>query len=140
METTKEATVIGALNDLMSDWESRDVDAIMSHFAPSSTLSLYGTGADEKRVGADDIRTQIKRDFGQSESMNVTLDWNLVGIGGQVAWVASDVTIRFKVAGQDEMAFPARASSVLQNYDGRWLFEHFHLSVAAPNQEEGQSF
>lgn len=140
METTREATVIGALNDLMDVWESRDVDAILSHFAPSSTLSMYGTGADEKRVGLDEIRFQIERDFAQSESFSVTLDWNLVGISGQVAWVASDVTIRFKVAGQDEMAFPARATSVLQNYDGRWLFEHFHLSVAAGGQEEGQSF
>jgi ketosteroid isomerase-like protein len=140
METTKEATVIGALNDLLGDWESRNIEAIMSHFAPSSTLSMYGTGADEKRVGVDDIRAQIKRDFSQSESMNVALDWNLVGISGQVAWVASDVTIRFKVAGQPEMAFPARVSSVLQDYDGRWLFEHVHLSVAAASQEEGQSF
>jgi hypothetical protein len=29
---------------------------------------------------------------------------------------------------------------VLQDYDGRWLAEHFHMSVAAASQEEGQSF
>lgn len=140
MDTTKEATVIGALNDFMEAWESRDVDAILSSFAPSATVSGYGTGADEKRVGLDEIQTQLERDFSQSELLSVTLDWNLVGISGQVAWVASDVTIRFKLAGHDEMAFPARLTSVLQNYDGRWLMEHFHLSVAAASQEEGQSF
>ena len=140
METTKEATIIGVLNDFMDVWESRDVDAIMSYFAPSPTLCLYGTGADEKRVGLDEVRAQLLRDFSQSESLTCALNWNLVGTSGRVAWIASDVTIRFKAIGQDEMAFPARLSTVMQNYDGRWLFEHFHLSVAAPGQEEGQSF
>jgi ketosteroid isomerase-like protein len=140
METTKEAMVIGAMNDFMRDWEARDEDAILSHFAPSTTVSLYGTGADEKRVGLDEIRFQLERDFSQSESLSCTLDWNLVGISGNVAWVASDVTITFKAIGQDAMSFPGRVSTVLQDYDGRWLFEHFHLSVAAASQEEGQSF
>lgn len=140
MDTTREAEVIGALNEAMEAWETRDMDAIMSGFAPSSTVTIYGTGADEKRVGPDEIRTQLERDFSQSESLNVTLDWNMVGVSGSVAWVASDVTIRFKVPGADEMAFPARLSSVLQNYDGRWLFEHFHLSVGAAGQAEGESF
>ena len=140
MEITKEATVIGALNDFMRDWEARDVDAIVSHFAPSSTLSLFGTGADEKRIGQDGVLAQLERDFAQSESLSCVLNWNLVGVSGSVAWVASDVTIHYKVAGYDEMAFPARLTTVLQDYDGRWLLEHFHLSVAAGNQEEGQSF
>ena len=140
METTKKATVIGMMNDFMRDWESRDTDTILAHFAPSATLCLYGTGADEKRVGLDEIQVQLERDFAQSESLRCVLDWNLVGISGPVAWVASDVMIHFKIAGQDEMSFPARLSTVLQDYGGRWLFEHFHLSVAAANQEEGQSF
>ena len=140
MDTTKEATIIGVLNDYMEAWESRDLDAILSSFAPSATVSGFGTGADEKRVGLDELRAQLERDFSQSEEFRVTLDWNLVGISGQVAWVASDVTIRFKLTGQAEMAFPARLTSVLQNYDGDWLMEHFHLSVAAGGQEEGQSF
>jgi hypothetical protein len=61
-------------------------------------------------------------------------------MSGSVAWVASDVTIHYKVAGYDEMAFPARLTTVLQDYAGHWLMEHFHLSVAASSQEEGQSF
>ena len=140
METTREATVIGTLNEFMDVWESRNVEAIMSYFAPSSTVSLYGTGADEKRIGKNEVRAQVERDFAQSESLSAALDANVVGISDSVAWVASDVTIRFKVAGQDEVTFPARLSTVLQNYDDRWLFEHFHLSVAAASQEEGQSF
>ena len=140
MEITKEATVIGALNDLMRDWEARDKEAILAHFAPSTTVSLYGTGADEKRIGRDELLVQLERDFAQSEAFRCDLDWSLVGVSGSVAWVASDVTIHYKVAGYDEMAFPARLTTVLQDYDGRWLMEHFHLSVAAGNQEEGQSF
>ncbi len=140
METMKEAVVIGALNELMSTWESRDIDAILACLAPSATLSMYGTGADEKRVGLDEIRAQIERDFTQSESFSVTLDSNIVGISGTVAWIASDVTITFKVPGADAKSFPARSTTVMQEHDGRWLVEHSHLSVAAGGQEEGQSF
>lgn len=140
MKIATEANVIGALNELMEVWEERDVDAILSFFAPSPTVSLYGTGADEKRVGLDEIREQIDRDFSQSESLSCKLVWNLVGISGPVAWVASDVEIHFKAPNQDEMAFPARLTTVLQNYDGRWLCEHLHLSAAAAGQEEGESF
>ncbi|MFN2203177.1 MAG: nuclear transport factor 2 family protein [Caldilineaceae bacterium] len=140
METTREATVIGALSALLEAWESRDIDAMMAYFAPSPTLMLYGTGADEKRVGLDEVRMQAERDISQSESLSVSLDWNMVGIGGNVAWTASDVTIHFKAPGQPAVEFPARLTTVLQEYDGRWLFEQFHLSVAAANQDEGQSF
>lgn len=140
MEITAEAKVMGALNDFMDAWELRDVEEIMSHFSTSPTLSLYGTGADEKRVGRDEVREQLARDFAQSESLSATLDWNLVGMSDNVAWIASDITIRYKVAGHDEITFPARLSTVVQNYNGRWLFEHFHLSVGAAGQEEGQSF
>ena len=140
METTKEAAVIGALNEMMIDFEERNLDAAMSHFAPSATLSMFGTGADEKRVGLDDIRAQLERDWSQSASLTFNLDWNLVGISGRVAWIASDITIQFAVPGQPEMAFPARMTNVLQDYDGRWLIEHSHLSVAAASQQEGESF
>jgi ketosteroid isomerase-like protein len=140
METTKEAAIIGALNDMFRTYEARDLDAALSYFAPSATVSLFGTGADERRVGLDEVRYQMERDFAQSEGISFNLDWSLVGISGSVAWVASDITIAFKVSGQPEMAFPARLSVVLQDYDGRWLAEHFHMSVAAASQEEGQSF
>jgi ketosteroid isomerase-like protein len=140
IETTREAKVIGTLNEALGAWEARDAVAMMSYFAPSPTLVIYGTGADEKRIGLEEARYQAERDFAQSESLGATLDWNLVGISGNVAWTASDVTIRFKAPGQPEMQFPARLTTVLQEYDGRWLFEQFHLSVAATGQEEGESF
>ena len=140
METTREAQVIGALNEMIQEYEAGGVDAALSYFAPSATVSMFGTGRDEKRVGLDEIQAQIERDMAQSEGVSFNLDWNLVGISGSVAWVASDITIRFKVPGQPEMAFPARMTTVLQDYDGRWLVEHSHLSVAAASQDEGQSF
>lgn len=140
METTKEGAVIGTLNEIMRDFESRDIEASLSHYAPSATLSGFGTGADEKAVGLDQLRAGFERDLSQSGAMHFNLDWSLVGISGQVAWVAADVTINVEVPGRGEITFPARLSVVLQDYDGRWLIEHSHLSVAAGNQEEGQSF
>ncbi|MBI1277595.1 MAG: DUF4440 domain-containing protein [Anaerolineaceae bacterium] len=138
MNTTKEGQIIGVMNEFLNVWASRDMDTIMSYWSPNVTL--YGTGMDEKRVGKDEVQFQIERDFAQSEEFSCTLDWNQVGTNGNVAWIASDVTVMVKVPGAQEMSFPARLSTVMQNYDGRWLFEHFHLSVAAAGQDEGDSF
>ncbi|MEZ4667284.1 MAG: nuclear transport factor 2 family protein [Anaerolineae bacterium] len=138
MNTTKEGQIIGVMNEFLNVWASRDMDALMSYWSPNATL--YGTGMDEKRVGKDEVQLQIERDFAQSEEFSCTLDWNQVGTNGNVAWIASDVTLMVKVPGAHEMSVPARLSTVMQNYDGRWLFEHFHLSVAAAGQDEGESF
>lgn len=138
MNTIKEGFIIGLLSEFLNVWAARDIDELMAYI--SSDATLYGTGQDEKRVGRDEIRFQIERDFAQSESLTCELNWSQVGMSDSVAWAASDVTIAFKAPGMDEMEFPARLTTVWQHRDGRWLIEHFHLSVAAANQEEGQSF
>jgi len=140
MNTTVEAAVVGALNDMMSSYEKRNIDEVLSYFAPSPTVMVYGTGADEKRIGLDEIRYQIERDWAQSEGLSFNLDSNVVGTHGDVAWVASDITISGNIPGYGQVAFPARLTTVLRDYDGSWLIEHFHTSVPSASQEEGESF
>lgn len=44
---------------------------------------LYGTGADEKRVGPDQVRAQVARDWAQSDSVALSLGWISVSAAGQ---------------------------------------------------------
>lgn len=138
MDTTQQGAVIGVVNDLFRDFAAKDIDAMLSHYAPNATG--FGTGADEKFSGRDQLRAGFTRDTSQADSGRFSLVSSEVGISGNVAWISAEVEISVEIPGQGEMAFPARVSLVLQNYDGRWLVEHHHLSVPAANQEEGQSF
>ena len=139
MNTTKEGEIIGALNEMLEAFNSGDVDRVMGCFAPHDDIFNYGTNVDERMVGRAAFRSVAQRDM-SSGSLKFEFGWTHVGTSGNVAWVAGDVTIKVETPDGQAMAFPARMTGVLQNYDGRWLVEQTHLSVPAPSQAEGNSF
>ncbi len=51
--------------------------------ASDADVVLYGTGADEKRIGLEQIRAQVERDWSQSDSAAMMLDWTSVSAAGQ---------------------------------------------------------
>lgn len=140
MNTSKEGEIIGALNEIMEAFESGDADRVLAHFPAHDDFVNYGTNADERMVGRAALRSGVQRDPSQSPSIKFDLDWTHVGTSGNVAWIAGDVTINVEMPDGQAMAFPARMTGVLQNYDGRWLVEQTHLSVPAPSQAEGNPF
>jgi ketosteroid isomerase-like protein len=100
---------------------------------------MYGTGADEKRIGLAEIKAQAERDWSQTEAANITFDWTSVSAAGNVAWVAADATFKIRAGGQD-MAFPARLTAVLEKRGEQWLFVQSHFSFPAGGQAEGEAF
>ncbi len=126
--------------DTMADaYRDRDLDAVMACFASDSDAVLIGTGADEKRVGPDEIRLQVERDWGQTESAEMAFSWSSIGSAGEVAWAALDGTFDVRAGGQ-AMSLAIRCSLVFEKRDGRWLIVHSHFSTPAAGQEEGSSF
>ncbi|MBI1257721.1 MAG: DUF4440 domain-containing protein [Chloroflexi bacterium] len=140
MITSKEGEIIGAMNKAIEAFESGDADRVLDCFPPHDDIVNYGTNADERMVGRAALRSGVQRDPSQSPSIKFDLGWTHVGTSGNVAWVAGDVTIKVEMPDGQAMAFPARMTGVLQNYDGRWLVEQTHLSVPAPSQAEGNAF
>ena len=134
-----EGEVRATLQKLTDAFRNRDLKAFLESFAPDADVLLYGTGADEKRIGPEQIRTQVERDWAQSESAAMRFDWTSVSAAGPVAWAAVDGAFTFRAGGQ-EGTIPARVSFVLEKRDGRWLIAHAHFSTPAAAQEEGQSF
>jgi ketosteroid isomerase-like protein len=134
MNTTIENAVARTVDELIRDFESRDIEAILSHYSSSPTLSIFGTGADERAVGKDQLRAGFEHDMAQSGDVRFDVTWQLVGGSGSVAWVAAEITFNVEVPGRGEISFPARFTAVLQDYDGRWLIEQSHLSAPAANQ------
>jgi uncharacterized protein (TIGR02246 family) len=135
--TEKEVTEL--MQRMADAYKNRDMEAIIGIFAADDDAVMYGTGADEKRVGPKQIRAQVERDWAQSDSTEMSFDWVSISAAGPVAWVASDVTINVS-AGGEKFTVPARTTFVLEKRDGEWVIAQSHLSIPSGGQEEGESF
>lgn len=131
-----EAAVLTVLNKFAEGYVKRDVDGILALFAPDPDVIIFGTGADEKRVGLTEIRTQVERDFSQSDSATLTYEWTSISAAGSVAWVAADAAMKVRIAGQ-EIALSGRLTVVLENRAEKWLIVHVHFSMPFAGQGGG---
>jgi len=120
-------------------YKTRNLNDLMACFAPDSDVVLYGTGVDEKRIGPEQIRFQIERDWAQTDSIEMSFNWSSISAANNIAWAAMDGVFNIRAQGQG-MTVPARASFVLEKRAGKWLIVHSHFSTPAAGQEEGSSF
>jgi ketosteroid isomerase-like protein len=138
-DSRTEAEVTAALRDLAEAYKARTLQRALACVAPDEDVVMYGTGADEKRVGLNEIRAQIERDWEQTESTELTYEWVSVSAVDRVAWAAADATFQIR-AGGEAMTLPVRITMVFENKEGKWLIVQSHFSVPAATQEEGSSF
>jgi ketosteroid isomerase-like protein len=134
-----ESAVLAVLGRFVDCYTRRDIEGIASLFVNDPDLLLYGSGSDEKRIGIDEIRAQMKRDWAQSESVSFRITWNSVSMAGSVAWVGADGIVHAEVKEHD-VIFPFRITAVLEKREDRWLFAQWHGSIPLPAQSEGESF
>lgn len=134
-----EAEIKAVLEEFAEAYKLRDLQRAMGCFAPDEDVVMYGTGVDEKRVGRNEMRVQLQRDWEQTESTELIYDWVSVSGAGRVAWAAVDATFRIR-AGGDEMVLPARLTTVFEKREGKWLIVQGHFSSPASGQVGGSSF
>jgi len=134
-----EAAVMGVFNNLWEAYEKRDSASLLSLFAPDPEVLVYGTGADEKRIGRKEVEVQFKRDWSQSEAASLRFQWHAVSSSGSMAWVVADGAAHVKVTG-GEVKMPLRVTAIFEQRGGRWLVLHMHVSTPASEQAEGESW
>ncbi len=134
-----EAAVKAVLDQVAEGYATRNLDTLRAAFAPDPDVVMYGTGADEKRIGLEAIQAQAERDWSQAEATSIAYGWTIVSAAGSVAWVATDAAFNLKAGGQ-EMTLPARMTFVLERRGDRWLIVQTHVSLPAAGQAEGVSF
>lgn len=118
----------------------RDMNACLDCFKSSGDVVVFGTAADEKRIGSAEIRTQMERDWAQSESARMEITWHKAVSRGDTGWVAADFMFKYKTA-KEEGEFLARATFVLEKDPARrWVITHMHISRPDPGTPEGRSF
>lgn len=119
-------------------YSQRDLDGALAVIAPDEDVVGIGTGPDEWRVGPEQFKTQIERDFAQSEALAVEYEPLVVSEAGPVAWVAGRATVQARVDGQDQ-TLTGRFTATLEHRGGRWLLMQTHFSLPAAEQAEGRS-
>jgi ketosteroid isomerase-like protein len=138
-DSRTEAEVQAALRELAEAYRGRTLERALACFASDADVVMYGTGADEKRVGLREIRAQVERDWEQTESTVLTYEWVSVSAVDRLAWAAVDGRFQIR-AGGEAMTLPARITVVFENREGKWLIVQAHFSVPAASQDEGSSF
>jgi uncharacterized protein (TIGR02246 family) len=133
-----EAEVLMVINKYLEAYQNRDLEGFASLFVPDSDQIHFGTGADEKRIGRDEIKVQAERDWAQTEALAFNLTWHQISAAGPVAWIAAESLGQGQVGGQT-FAFPMRMTGVVEKRGDEWLLVQSHASLPAPGQEEGDS-
>ena len=139
VDAQTQTAVLAVLDSFSAAYGRRDLDAIMALFVADPDLTLFGTGADERRLGPAEVRAQIQRDFDQSEAITITWGWRTVAAMSGVAWVAAEAEANARVDGR-EFSLPLRFTWVCEQRVSQWLVAHVHLSSPTLGQEVGQSF
>ena len=131
--------VVATLERFSEAYARRDLKSLMATIAPDGDVILYGTGADEKRVGRKEIELQATRDWAQTEAASIVFEAVSVSGADSVAWAAVDGAFAIRASGQD-MRLPARITFVLENRNGSWLIVQMHFSSPSGSQAPGASF
>ena len=134
-----EAAVMSVVSQFVEAFSNHDLNSGLALFAPDPDVVFIGTGGDEKCIGLAEIKAELDRAFAQSEQSLIKIGWYSVSAAGSVAWGAADAVIQAKVSGQ-EISFPVRLTTVLEQRGGRWLIVQSHASVPAAGQKEGESW
>ncbi|HEY7834109.1 MAG TPA: nuclear transport factor 2 family protein [Ktedonobacterales bacterium] len=135
----KTAAILRVLHAFADAYSRRDLDGVMAHFAPGDTPVLFGTGPDERRIGYEQIRAQIQRDFDQSEAITITWGWHTISVTGRLAWVAAEAQIHARIQGHS-LEVPLRVTFICEQRKQAWLVVQGHLSSPMPGQAPGHSF
>ena len=134
-----QAAVQATLQQWKDAYSRRDVDGALAVIAPDEDVVGIGTGPDEWRVGPEEVKAQLERDFAQSEALSVDYEPLVVSEAGPVVWVAGRATVQARVEGQG-LTLTGRFTAVLERREGRWLLVQTHFSLPAAEQAEGRSF
>lgn len=139
-EATTDA-VLEVLEAFKAAYTLGDVEALGALMLDSPDLVMIGTAADEVRRGPAEARQQFERDIAQSEARTLSTDWVSVSASGDVAWLASGLTVAVTAGGRS-VGFPIRLTMVLAREvgGGAWKVAQAHVSTPDQSTPEGSSY
>jgi len=122
-------------------YDRGDVEALSALVLDDADVVMIGTAADEIRRGPAEARQQFERDIAQSQARTLSTDWVSISASGDVAWLASGLSVAVTAGGQS-VTFPIRLSMVLLRADvgAAWKVAQAHVSIPDQSTPEGSSY
>jgi ketosteroid isomerase-like protein len=136
-QTQTEVTQV--FKGMFEAYKKRDLQGVLSFWAPDPDITVVGSGGDEKSIGATQFGEQLKRDWAQGEIQSIGVKSFAVSAAAPVAWLSADINFHGKTA-TGEFDLPVRLTGVMENRYGRWLWVQMHISTPSRAQEKGQSW
>ena len=123
---------------MIGSYAARDVDGVVDTFVADSPM-LVGTGIDELRFTASELRLQVARDTSEPDALSMGMDNLRVTVFGDAAFAYADLMIHARF-GERHHRFPVRITFGLVRADDGWRVAQAHTSVPEIGLPEGRSF
>ncbi|MGZ4932632.1 MAG: nuclear transport factor 2 family protein [Halobacteriota archaeon] len=134
-----EAEIKALLEEMWKRYAQKDLEGCLALWTDAPDLVAVGTGADEIRLGPEELRRGIKREFEQAESIKQSIEWLRISAARDVAWSTGNITLTTTV-NDKEVVLPARQTNVYEKRNGAWRVIQLHLSLPAVDQAAGRSW
>ena len=131
--------VTQTLKGMFEAYKRKDLQGVLSFWAPDSDIVVIGSGADEKGVGVAQFTESLKRDWAQADITVIGVKDFAVSAAGTAAWFSSELSFHGTIEGK-EFDLPGRLTGVMERRGGKWLWVQMHFSMASSKQESGQSW
>lgn len=120
-------------------YSRKDLDAVMDMMDSGKPLLVLGSGPDEKRFTASQLKKGFQRDFSQAGEITMSFEWIKTDTQGDVAWFASELNVAV-AACKRKAVYPYRFTGVLVKGNGAWRLRMGQMGLIAADQSVGDSW
>lgn len=120
-------------------YSRKDLDAVMGMMDSGKPLLVMGSGPDEIRFTASQLKKGIQRDFSQVDKLSMRFDWIKTDAQGDVAWFASELKFAVTIH-KRKTVYPYRFTGVLVKEGLQWRLRMGHMGLADASQCAGESW
>ena len=131
--------ILATLDEYAEAYCAKDLDRLMTIFAPGEAISLIGPGGDELCAGRAAVAAVFARSFREATATRFDWGWSDVAVHGDAATVAIALVLHL-AAGDAPRRLPIRWTVALVRTGAGWKWIHCHASVAAGAQAEGSAY
>jgi ketosteroid isomerase-like protein len=123
-----EKEVMAVISKFTEAYSKHDLNNLLSVIAPDDDVIVFGLEPDEKCIGINRIKSQLERDWYQTNISSIEFTWISISSAGLFAWIASEALIKIKANGCILM-LSSRITSILEKRGDKWLVLQAHFSV-----------
>lgn len=106
-------------------YKNRDLPAMLD--LCTKNINMWGSGIDEYRVGLQEVREQLQRDWSQSEKAEIEI-LSFVPTPNDALWTAALCKAKVTIDGKEHMFEHLRGTIVIEKENSLWKISHMHAS------------